>query len=222
VAAARTTSPEIARVSRETLTRETICRPTREPRAPFVAGPPGPRIAAAPRVVGAAVAREGGPTTRSSCGAPESESRAREPELLVVLDRTLLPALREAFEARGGSVVLLRDEPVPKPSWSRGLDRASLVAATFGSLAAVSGALLGRGETSLPVVGWLPSSVVAAAAFAGGVATLGFALAFVLDAAFPSQLARPARVLCVVRGVFAGNEVRALGGELLALLPRAD
>lgn len=212
VSASRTTIP--GPESRASRSGQELCRPTREPRAPFVAGPPGPRVASAPRVLGAASARAPARCHVAVAARPGPE------EFLALFERRQLTALREAIEARGGSIVVLRDEPVVSEPWSRGFDRAALVAAIFGVIGAVVGALLGRGEVSLPVVGWLPTSVVAAAAFAGGGATFAFTLAFLLDLVAPAPRASRSRVLCVVRGVPLTTEARALGGEVLALLPR--
>lgn len=207
--------------AREHRTIVSAVRPTREPNAPFIAGPPAPPVANAPRVITVSrgtVPRELGPRELGPREGPREEPKASPllHELLVSLPRERLPALCAAVESRGGSLVLLAENQ--PAAWKVGFDRPAFVGCVFATLGAIAGALLGKGETALPVVGWLPASVVCAAAFAGGLGAFAFALAFVLD-----SIARPtrkgARVFCLVRGGVSAGEATAHGGEIVERLP---
>lgn len=142
--------------------------------------------------------------------------RGPEPEVLLSVPRHRLASVRAALLSHGGALLVLSDEPTPP--WARGFSRPAFVAATFGALGALGGGWFGRGESALPVVGRLPTSVVAAAAFGGALAAFAFALAFVLDQLVSSGPEGP-RVLCWVRGPLTEPDAVVLGVRIVARLP---
>lgn len=136
---------------------------------------------------------------------------------LVAVERARLAPIRARIEAGSGSLTELGDAPRRGPRWSLGFDRAALVAVALGAAFALLGALLGRGESLVPWVGWLPGRVVSAATFACAAGTSSFVVAFTLDAIVPK---RGAYAWCLVRASDLERLEAIEGLEVLMRLPR--
>lgn len=149
---------------------------------------------------------------------------AAPPETSVVVaafdPRDLRVAL-DALRARGCSV-----QPIAVPARARRVvaqtvDRAAVVATLAGAVAAPVGAVLLRGEAYLPTLGWLPVPAVAAAAFAGAIGALAFAIAVIVllsRASLASPVAEPSAWLIAarVRPELLRDLVASHGGALLS------
>ncbi len=169
-------------------------RPTREPNAPFVAGPASPRVAPAPRVIGP---RGSVPTAR------HRDERALSAAVTVPVERFLVAAFHQrrvadavvALRARGWSITPLR-RAAPGPAGlsrelERTLRRATLVATVLGALGALAGALLVPSEALIPTLGWIPGPAVGAALLAGVLGAIGFALGLLALLVAPAKSLTP-------------------------------
>jgi hypothetical protein len=184
MSAARSSTPASAPLGEDLRpTREAMLRPTREPRAPFVAGPQLPRIAPAPR---AAAVRAMAPAAKPLTGRAiviGAFPRQRASAALI--------ALREA----GVGATLLR-EARPGPAGlarelGEALRRATIAATCAGGIGALIGALIVPSEALVPGFGWIPGPAVGAAILAGILGAVGFALGMLALLIMPARALKP-------------------------------
>jgi len=176
-------------------TREVALRPTREPAAPFVAGPRGPHVAPAPRVIGPR-ASQPGRRARTEESAPERVPVSAPERLLIAsFDQRRAASGVVELRAHGFTVTPLRRAAAGPAGLSRelarALHRATIAATALGAIGALIGALITPSEALVPHLGWIPGPAVGAALLAGLLGAVGLAVGLLAILVTPQRSLDP-------------------------------